>query len=152
MAKVLKRRFCTSFEQDGQGELLPSLVSVHRHVRLWSDYFLRWSPAPSFLPLPASIRGMRLATGYTWYLVHFIFLSALLLLFLVWAVSLPTRSRRLGISWISWIDWIGILELLIATCGNSGDFCIFVSDWRVCGWKRCVSLKNAVSAYFTQVF
>lgn len=67
-----------TFEQDDQGELLPSLSSVTRHVRLWSDYFLRWSPLPSFLPLPVSIRGMRLAARYTCY--TFISLSALLFL------------------------------------------------------------------------
>lgn len=65
-SKGLMRRWCDLilYEQDEQGELLPSLPSVLRHVRLWTDYFLRWSPAPSFLPLPASIRGVSLATRY----------------------------------------------------------------------------------------
>ncbi|CBN77571.1 similar to CG7697-PA [Ectocarpus siliculosus] len=41
---------------DTQYELLPPLSSILRHVRLWSDYFLRWSPAPSFMPLPRLLR------------------------------------------------------------------------------------------------
>ncbi|CAM9100290.1 unnamed protein product [Ectocarpus fasciculatus] len=41
---------------DTQHELLPPLSSILRHVRLWSDYYLRWSPAPSFMPLPRLLR------------------------------------------------------------------------------------------------
>lgn len=44
--------------QNAQEELLPPLSSILRHVGLWNDYFLRWSPAPSFMPLPVPIRGM----------------------------------------------------------------------------------------------
>lgn len=43
--------------QDNQAELLPPLSTILRHVRLWNDYFLRWSPAASFMTLPLVLRG-----------------------------------------------------------------------------------------------
>eukprot|EP00903_Cladosiphon_okamuranus_P015695 g14490.t1 len=48
--------FLSQLYQSTQEELLPPLSSVLRHVGLWNDYFLRWSPAPSFMPLPLPIR------------------------------------------------------------------------------------------------
>lgn len=53
--------------QADQEQLLPPLSSVLRHVRLWSDYFLRWSPVPSFMPLPLPLRGT-LAAYWSFYI------------------------------------------------------------------------------------
>ncbi|CAM9908714.1 unnamed protein product [Discosporangium mesarthrocarpum] len=52
------------YQSHGPGFLLPPLPSLLRNVTLWVDYFFRWSPAVSFMPLPKPLQLQELGTGW----------------------------------------------------------------------------------------